>query len=405
MTKAATKTVRTTSATPRSAGRSARSKLERADFAVEAADQGSAVLKLKGNWIVTRTEGLAERLRQALKPYDKVAVDSSDLEAMDTAGAYALRVVLGERTNGAVFQDQEKYARLYEIVGTHTAPVAEQVDKKPGRSGFLLHPAYHAMNQLGQFVVRQGKGLQALSAFIGHIVTQMMLSLGRPLRMRWPALVNIMQRAGIESIPIVLLTSFFIGGVLGFIGVLQLSQFGGGIFAIDMVAIFTLREFAPLVTAILLAGRSASAFAAEVGAMKMNQEIDAMRVMGIDPYEALIVPRVIGLVVMSTFITFLAAVASMFGGMLAIWSSMGAGPSTFLQRLQDYVPFYNFFVGIVRPPFFAATIAIVGCWQGMQVKDDVLSLGRQVTTAVVQAIFLVFMLDALFAVLFNGFTM
>ncbi len=138
--------------------------------------------------------------------------------------------------------------------------------------------------------------------------------------------------------------------------------------------------------------------------MKMNQEIDAMRVMGIDPYEALIVPRLLGLVLMSTFITFVAIIASMFGGMLAIWSALGAGPAIFIQRLHDYVPFYNFFVGIVRPPFFAATIAIVGCWQGMNVKDDVLSLGRQVTTAVVQSIFLVFMLDALFAILFNGFT-
>ena len=382
----------------------ARIKSHRADFTVEAGEDGAAVLRPKGAWLVTTIEGLSDRLGSALKPFTSVSVAADDLEAMDTAGAYALRAAVGDRMTGEAFAGQENYTRLYEIVGGHAPAIATYGEENPEVAKPWLHPIYFGLVTLGHLTMRFKRGFIDQTIFMGHIIAQLMLSLSRPHKMRWAALFNIMQRAGIDSVPIVALTSFFIGAVIGFIGVLQLQQYGGGIFAIDMVCVFSLREFAPLITAVLLAGRSASAFAAEVGAMKMNQEIDAMRVMGIDPYEALIVPRLLGLVLMSTFITFVAIIASMFGGMLAIWSALGAGPAIFIQRLHDYVPFYNFFVGIVRPPFFAATIAIVGCWQGMNVKDDVLSLGRQVTTAVVQSIFLVFMLDALFAILFNGFT-
>lgn len=137
--------------------------------------------------------------------------------------------------------------------------------------------------------------------------------------------------------------------------------------------------------------------------MKMNQEIDAMRVMGIDPYEALVLPRVVALTIMTPLITFVGMIAGMFGGALAIWGTLGMGPQYFVTRMYDFVPSVNLFVGMVKTPFLAITIAVVGCRMGMTVKDDVISLGRQVTTAVVQAIFLVFMIDAIFAMLFNGF--
>jgi len=377
----------------------------RAEFAVDAPQDGSetASLRLKGRWVITRLDGLAGRLRSATRKFEKIHVDASELEALDSAGALLVHKVLDGRLEGEAFAPDSKFARLFNLVGER-APELTQWDRdNPETQLAWWWPVYAVLVWAGHWVARFARGFMAQTAFLGHVSTVALSSLVRPSRIRWPALVNIMQRAGIDAIPIVALTSLFIGAVIGFIGVLQLQQYGGGIFAIDMVAVFSLREFAPLITAILLAGRSASAFAAEVGSMKMNQEIDAMRVMGIEPYEALVLPRILGLVIMSPFITMIAALAAMFGGMLAIWSSLGAGPATFMQRLHDYVPFVDFFVGIVRPPFFAATIAIVGCWQGLSVKDDVLSLGRQVTTAVVQSIFLVFMLDAMFAILFNGF--
>lgn len=380
--------------------------MAKADFAVESvADADSlAVLRLSGHWIITRLEGVAARLKSRLAGFAHVRVEADGLEALDSAGALALREAIDDRLDGEVFAEGSKFARLFDLVGQHSPELLAWEKDHPPEARFWLHPLFNALGWLGRLVMRFRNGFLKQSVFLGHVTTVGMLTVVRPGRLRWASVFNIMQRSGIDAIPIVALTSLFLGGVIGFIGVLQLQQYGGGIFAIDMVAVFALREFAPLITAILLAGRSASAFAAEVGAMKMNQEIDAMRVMGIDPYEALIVPRILGLVVMAPLITMISALAAMTGGMLAIWSALGAGPDIFIQRLHDYVPYYNFFLGIVRPPFFAATIAIVGCWQGMNVKDDVLSLGRQVTTAVVQSIFLVFMLDAVFAMLFNGVT-
>ena len=380
-------------------------KTPRAEFTLDApsSEDGVAVLRLKGRWVITRMDGVTARLRAATRKYDKVRVEAEELEALDSAGALSLHLALDGRLDGAAFAPDSKFARLFDLVGARAPDLRDWEQDNPQARRAWWQPVYALLVWAGMWVARFARGFMAQTAFLGHVTTVALNSLMRPARIRWPALINIMQRAGIDSIPIVALTSLFIGAVIGFIGVLQLQLYGGGIFAIDMVAVFSLREFAPLITAILLAGRSASAFAAEVGSMKMNQEIDAMRVMGIEPYEALVLPRILGLVIMSPFITMIAALAAMFGGMLAIWSSLGAGPATFLQRLHDYVPFVDFFVGIVRPPFFAATIAIVGCWQGLNVKDDVLSLGRQVTTAVVQSIFLVFMLDAMFAILFNGF--
>jgi phospholipid/cholesterol/gamma-HCH transport system permease protein len=383
------------------------SKTTKAEFAVDAPkdvpESDSAVLRLKGRWVIARLGGVPDRLRAALRPYGKVRVDADALEALDSAGALTLHLALDGRLDGAAFTEDSKFRRLFDLVGERAPDLLSWDKERPSAHRPWWTPFYALLVWVGGWVARFARGFMAQTAFLGHVVTVGLGGLLKPGRIRWAAVVNIMQRAGIDAIPIVTLTSLFIGAVIGFIGVLQLQQYGGGIFAIDMVAVFSLREFAPLITAILLAGRSASAFAAEVGSMKMNQEIDAMRVMGIEPYGALVVPRILGLVIMSPFITMIAALASMFGGMLAIWSSLGAGPATFMQRLHDYVPFVDFFVGIIRPPFFAATIAIVGCWQGLNVKDDVLSLGRQVTTAVVQSIFLVFMLDAMFAILFNGF--
>lgn len=378
--------------------------MSKADYSIEPADAGHARLILKGAWLITELHGFAVRLRAQLAKVQHVEIDSSQLETLDTAGALLLRTIVGDRIEGDPFPDNERFSNIYGL----TQAVADKdvaLDKSSEPARTLWH------NPVASLMVRIGKAMEtfwehflAQSVFIGHITTLFLLSIVNPKRIRWPALVNIMQRAGLEAIPIVTLTNFFVGAVLAFLMVLSLRQYGGAVFAIDFVSIGVLREFAPVIAAVLIAGRSASSFAAEIGAMKMNQEIDAMRVMGIDPYEALVLPRVLALMLMTPLITFLGAIAGMLGGSMVIWAVLQLGPGYFLQRLYDYVPFENFFVGIIRTPVFAATIAIVGCRMGMTVKEDVISLGRKVTTAVVQSIFLVFMIDAMFAILFNGFT-
>ena len=385
----------------------ATSKPIKAEFTITAPAKGGdsvAVLNLSGQWIITRLEGIAARMQSALKKYDRVHVTTDGLEALDSAGAFALHYALTDKLDGEIFADNANYARLYALVGANRPTMDTYNRENPEVRKFWLHPIYYGLVHLGQLMSGFWRGFIAQSVFMGHVMTLIMLSIARPSRVRWAPLFNIMQRAGLEALPIVAVTNLFVGAVLAFLMVLSLKAYGGAVFSIDFVSIGVMREFAPVIAAVLIAGRSASGFAAEIGSMKMNQEIDAMRVMGIDPYEALVLPRVVALVIMTPLVTFIGALAGMLGGSLAIWGSLGLGPQYFVQRLYDYVPTVNLFVGMIRTPVFAVTIAVVGCRLGMSVKDDVISLGRQVTKAVVQSIFLIFMIDAIFAMLFNGFT-
>ena len=196
-------------------------------------------------------------------------------------------------------------------------------------------------------------------------------------------------------------TNFFIGAVIAFLGANLLTQFGAGVFTVQLVAVATLRELAVLITAILLAGRSASSFAAEIGSMRMNQEVDAMQVMGVNPFQALVIPRLAAMLVMLPLLTFIGMVAGMFGGMLVTWSELGYGPAFFLQRVsEDPKMGQELMVGMIKAPVFAVVVAAIGCRQGMAVAGDVDSLGRRVTAAVVQAIFAIIFLDAVFAMMF-----
>ncbi len=383
--------------------------MSKADFKIESPDSGAAVLRLKGQWVITQLQGLSARLDQALQGHDKVKVDTGELESLDTAGAYLLRLSLDDRADGEVFPDQESYARLYALV---SAPAEEAIEagegqEKPGRlsfwaSPFFHHPVFTSLSHLGELVIGFWREFIAQSIFMGHVITLILRSVLRPSRIRWAALFSLMQRAGVDAIPIVVLTNFFVGGVIAFLGIVQLRQFGVSVFAVELVGIAVFREFAPLIAAVLLSGRSASSFAAEIGSMKMNQEIDAMEVMSIDPYEALVLPRLLAMIIMMPLVSFIGAIAGLCGGAVVVWSVLHFGPTYFVQRISDYVPFVNFFVGMIKTPVYAAIIALIGCRRGLTVKEDVISLGRQVTTAVVHSIFIIFMFNALFAILFNN---
>jgi phospholipid/cholesterol/gamma-HCH transport system permease protein len=187
---------------------------------------------------------------------------------------------------------------------------------------------------------------------------------------------------------------------VGLLGANMLRQFGAEVFAVELIGIAVLREFNIIITAVLLAGRSASSFAAELGSMKMNQEIDAMKVMGVDPFEALVLPRFLALLVTIPLLTFVATLAGLFGGMVVVWSVLDLSPSFFLERIIDNVGATHFWVGMSKAPVMAAVIAGIGCRQGLEVGGDVESLGRRVTAAVVHAIFAIIMIDAGFALLF-----
>jgi phospholipid/cholesterol/gamma-HCH transport system permease protein len=271
--------------------------MSKADFTIDAPAEGhgAAVLSLRGQWVLTQLNGVATRLRRAMAGDRQIRVSSDALEGLDTAGAFILRSAIEGRVDGDVFPNDPKHQKLYDLVSARAPEISGYHRQKAETRRFWHHPVFYLLVDIGQKTGGFWKEGFAHLIFMGHVITLALIGLGAPLRLRWAALVNIMQRAGVDAVGIVVVTNAFIGGVLAFLGVIELQQFGVAIYAVETVGVAVMREFAPVVTAVLLAGRSASSFAAEIGSMKMNQEIDAMEVMNIDPYEALVLPRTVAM--------------------------------------------------------------------------------------------------------------
>ena len=363
-----------------------------ADFSVMDAPDGCAVA-LSGEWTGQDTGTVAERMAQSVGSRSIASLDLSEVSRLDTAGAYSVVKSTGGKVDADKIQGRPEVLRLLELVSKAAA--------NQNRPAVVPPRGFHELTiRIGRGVIHLGQELLETMAFTGHLLVVVFQSLLNPRRIRWAACVSLAERAGLDAIPIVTITSFFIGAVVGLLGANMLRQFGAEVFAVELIAIAVLREFNIIITAILLAGRSASAFAAELGSMKMNQEIDAMKVMGVDPFEALVFPRFAGLLITIPLLTFVATLAGLFGGLMVTWSVLGLGPTFFLQRMLDNVKPIHFWIGMSKAPVMAAVIAGIGCRQGLEVGGDVESLGRRVTAAVVHAIFAIIMIDAGFALLY-----
>lgn len=362
-----------------------------AGYSVKGAAEGATVV-LSGDWTANGLGDAPAGLARELGGHHGSAWDVSQVRRLDTAGAYALIRAAGDGFDLSKVKARPESKRLLELVANaaHAEPVVHDEPK-----------GFH------ELTVRIGKGVMDLAgegvdtmAFLGHLLVVTGRAIVSPRRIRWAAVFSVMERAGLDAIPIVAVTSFFIGAVVGLLGANMLRQFGAEVFAVELIGIAVLREFNIIITAILLAGRSASAFAAEIGSMKMNQEIDAMQVMGVDPYEALVFPRFAAMLLTIPLLTFVATLAGLFGGMIVVWTVLDLGPSFFLQRIIDNVGVVHFWIGLSKAPVMAMVIAGIGCRQGLEVGGDVESLGRRVTAAVVHAIFAIIMIDAIFALMF-----
>ena len=361
-----------------------------ADFAFE--DDSHKTVVLSGDWTARGMGEAGLRLIEELNQSDGVNLDLTQMRRCDTAGAFAIiRAADGRRSAGKI-KARSETLRLLELVGN-----AIQVESEPVRkiTGF-----YALLERIGRGIFGLARDGLGTLVFLGHLLTAIGRSIVRPSRIRWAPIISLAERAGLDALPIVATTTFFIGAVVALLGANLLTDFGAQVFAVELVGISVLREFNILITAILLAGRSASSFAAEIGSMKMNQEIDAMQVMGVDPYEALVLPRFTALLLTIPLLTFVATLAGLAGGMVVIWVVLDLSPSFFLQRMLDYVGPTHFWIGMSKAPVMATVIAAIGCRQGMEVGNDVESLGRRVTAAVVHAIFAIILLDALFALLY-----
>ncbi len=364
-------------------------------FQVETAADGRQVLSIAGDWTVWTVACVEEQLRKTRIPLDTI-LDVSALERIDTSGAYLIDRAFGALDGIddpiAIQGDHPSIERVLGRVRIASPAAPPDPVRPPGLIALLERAGRGAVEAWNDFL--------GLLSFIGETMATLFRLALKPSRIRWRSVVAVMEDAGLDALPIVCFLSFFIGLVIAFIGANLLAMFNASVFTVELVAIGMLREFGAVLTAILLAGRTDSAFTAQIGAMKMRQEIDAMRTIGLDPMEALVAPRLIALLLMTPLLTFAATLAGIAGGLIAAWSAMDISPQMFLSRFQEVVPPRHFWVGIIKTPVFALVVAMVGCRQGMLVEGDVVSLGRRTTSAVVQAIFLVIALDAMFAVLY-----
>ncbi|WP_304175770.1 ABC transporter permease [Phenylobacterium aquaticum] len=362
-----------------------------ADFSVRQEGSAAAVT-LTGDWTNSTMEPAASGLVQDFSDRTGVAFDLTGVGRLDTAGAYAVIRAAGGKLDPARVKARPETLRLLALVAAAAAP--RPVRKRPPR-GFM-----QLTIRIGRGVIDVATELFETLVFAGHLLAVSGMAIINPRRVRWPAVVSLAERAGLDAIPIVVITSFFIGAVVALLGANMLRQFGAEVFVVELIGIAVLREFNIIITAILLAGRSASSFAAEIGSMKMNQEVDAMRVMGVDPFEALVFPRFLALFITIPLLTFIATVSGLLGGLAVTWSVLGLGPAFFLQRILDNVGAVHFWVGMSKAPVMATVIAGIGCRQGLEVGGDTESLGRRVTAAVVHSIFAIILIDAAFALMF-----
>jgi phospholipid/cholesterol/gamma-HCH transport system permease protein len=325
-----------------------------------------------------------------------IIIDVSGVERLDTAGAMVLQRIMkscsARTAESRIVGAKPEHESLLRQVETHLAPC----DVAPAsRNAFTL-----MLNRLGQGAVDAYFAALAILSFIGLTISTGARVLARPARMRLTSIFHHMEETGLNAVPITGLMAFLIGAVVAFMGAKILRNFNAEIFVVELVGLSVLREFGVLLAAILIAGRSGSAFTAQIGSMKLREEIDALRVLGLDPIEVLVLPRVFALIIMLPVLAFIGAMLGIVGGLLVAWSAMEISPALFVGRFEETIAMSNFWVGLIKAPFFAFVIAIVGCFQGMQVEGSAESLGQRTTLSVVQALFLVIVIDAFFAMFF-----
>jgi phospholipid/cholesterol/gamma-HCH transport system permease protein len=249
-------------------------------------------------------------------------------------------------------------------------------------------------------MVLAGRDVRDGVAFLGQVVASIGRVIRHPRRFRVTTLVAQIENVSLRGVPIIMLISFLVGAIVAQQGIFQLSRFGAAAFAVDLIGILVLRELGVLLTSIMVAGRSGSAYTAEIGSMNMREEIDALRVMGLDPIEVLVVPRILALIIGLPILTFIANISALFGGGVVSWVYGGVSPDVFIERLSDAVKVNTVMVGLIKAPFMALVIGLISCVEGLGVKGSAESLGRRVTDSVVKSIFMVIVVDGLFAMFF-----
>ena len=364
-----------------------------AQFSVDEGEGAGAILRFTGSLSIARLGNLPNELEEVSGPV--ASIDISGIDHIDTIGAWIVHsqsVKWGCTVQGA----DADATRLIDAV-----KAGEEGDSASTLHADALPPAKRILAQIGEATLLAGETLVGLVGFLGATLTTAWTLILNPSRMRWNAVIQRFEVVGVSALGIIGLMSFLIGIVIAQQGAVQLRQFGMEVLTVNLVGRLTFRELGVLMTAIMVAGRSGSAFAAQIGTMKLTEEIDAMRTIGVSPMEALIMPRITAAVIMMPLLGFYASIIAIIGGGFLCAVSLDIPPVTFIQRLREVVPLHDIWIGLIKAPVFGLIIGMTGCFQGLQVKANAEEVGLRTTAAVVQAIFMVIVLDAAFAMLFT----
>lgn len=361
-------------------------------------------LAATGAWTAERAAELEEIIDQTARRYQgasDVVIDLAKLERLDTFGAWLI-----ERLKRA-FTGRGSTTRVIGLSDADRSLMEELqlANHAPGQSNAGASRIAVALDSLGHAVAEIGWALVRLAHLLGALTTAVLRTIAHPTRLRLTSVVHHLERVGWRAVPIILLSTFVIGAILAQQGIFRFRTFGADVYVVDMVSVLVLREVGVLIVCVMVAGRSGSAYTAELGAMKMREEIDALRTMGLDPIEVLVLPRIVALVVAVPLLTFLGSMAALYGAGLVCWLYGGMAPEIFLARLREAIWLPTFEVGMIKAPFMALMIGLVACVEGFEVDGSAASLGLRTTSSVVKSIFLVIALDGAFAMFFAGIGM
>jgi len=360
-------------------------------------------LNAAGSWTAEYAGAIEPQVEAATRTVTarNIAINITRIDYLDTYGAWlierALRNWTTQGRDARLVGLREDYRGLFEKVhaGTQTLSPAP-----PRRNSIIA-----TLESVGMTMAGVGGDLVLLAQMIGSLMIAIKRVMLRPTTFRFTSMVHQLERVGWRAVPIVLLITVLIGAILAQQGIFHFRKFGADIYVIDMVGVLVLREIGVLIVCIMVAGRSGSSYTAELGAMRMREEVDALRTMGFDPIEVLILPRILALVIAVPILTFLGSMAALYGGGLVSWLYGGIQPEVFLTRLREAVTTTTFEVGMIKAPFMALVIGVVACVEGLQVQGSAESLGEKTTNSVVKSIFLVIVLDGVFAMFFASIGM
>ncbi|GMN03295.1 MlaE family ABC transporter permease [Erythrobacter sp. MTPC3] len=361
-----------------------------AQYTLDETADGGAQLALSGPFLISSVGAVDHELFRISGPIREIEV--SGIDDIDTTGAYVI-VRLASDHDARITGASNSLQRVLDAIDRS----GNDVDIGPDRP-----PVWKRVPiEMGEKVYAARSGVYGVVGFFGLIMLGMGNLMRRPRSFPMKALVHQMELVGVAALPIIGLMSFLIGVVIAQQGAVQLEQFGAEALTVNLVGRLTLRELGVLMTAIMVAGRSGSAFAAQIGTMKLTEEVDAMRTIGISPIEVLVIPRILACTFMMVLLGFYASMVAIVGGAVVGQLALGIPFFTFLERIQEVVPTYDLWVGLIKAPVFGLIVALAGCYHGMQVKGNSEEVGRRTTMAVVSAIFAVIVLDAFFAVFFT----